>query len=180
MSSNRQSNRSPRIRKPLDAARLDALALYYVSRYATTQAKLAAYLQRKLRERGWQGDAQADVDAIAARFVTLGYVDDRAFAESRSASLMRRGYGERRIGAALKNAGIADDLVMDVLPDEEEARTAAESYARRKRFGVFGPAVSDPKVRQRQFAAMIRAGHSFDLAKQMINAVASDRESEAD
>jgi regulatory protein len=178
MSSKRSSNRQPKIRKPLDPERLNALALHYVGRYATTQAKLAAYLRRKVRERGWAGEAAPDFDMIVGRCAELGYVDDRAFAENRSASMKRRGYGERRIGAALKNAGIADDVVVEVMPDEDAALAAAESYARRKRIGIYGPAVTDPKLRQRQFAAMIRAGHSFDLAKQMINAVASDIESE--
>jgi regulatory protein len=178
MSSNRSSNRQPKIRKPLDAGGLDRLALHYVGRYATTRAKLAAYLRRKVRERGWAGEAAPDFDVIVGRCAELGYVDDRAFAETRSASLSRRGYGERRIGAALKNAGIAAEIVVDVMPDEEAALAAAESYARRKRIGIYGPTVTDPKQRQKQFASMIRAGHSFDLAKRLLNAVASDLESE--
>jgi hypothetical protein len=31
--------------------------LGYAGRYATTRARLAAYLERKLRERGWSGPA---------------------------------------------------------------------------------------------------------------------------
>jgi regulatory protein len=172
------SNHSRKIREPLDPGGLDRLALHYVGRYATTQAKLADYLRRKVRERGWAGDAPADFDGIVGRCAALGYVDDRAFAETQSASLNRRGYGERRIGAALKNAGIAAEIVVEVMPDEDAALAAAESYARRKRIGVFGPALTDPKARQKQFASMIRAGHSFDLAKQFVNAVAGGTESE--
>ena len=41
---------------PLTATRLQDLALSYVARFATTRAKLEAYLVRKLRERGWEGD----------------------------------------------------------------------------------------------------------------------------
>ncbi len=37
---------------PLTATRLQDLALSYVARFATTRAKLEAYLVRKLRERG--------------------------------------------------------------------------------------------------------------------------------
>lgn len=172
------SNRPAKIRKPLDAGRLDRLALHYVGRYATTQAKLADYLRRKVRERGWAGDVPADFDGIVGRCAELGYVDDRAFAETRSASLNRRGYGERRIGATLKNAGIANEIVVEVMPDEDAAHAAAASYARRKRIGAYGASVTDLKTRQKQFASMIRAGHSFDLAKQFVNAVASDAESE--
>lgn len=172
------TNRAPRIRKPLDEGGLDRLALHYVGRYATTQAKLADFLRRKVRERGWAGEAEPDYDVITARCAALGYVDDRAFAEMRSATLSRRGYGERRIGAVLKNAGIAPEIVGNVMPDDNAALAAAEAFARRKRLGVYGSPVSDPKLRQKQFAAMIRAGHSFDLAKQFVNAVAYDTQSE--
>src|SRR3546814_652087 len=69
--------------KPLDAAALDRLALRYVERFATTRAKLAAYLARKIRERGWAG-ARVEPAEVASRMAALGYVDDRAFAEARA------------------------------------------------------------------------------------------------
>ena len=50
---------------PLDQPALERAALRYVERYATTRAKLVAYLHRKLRERGREGEI--DVDALADR-----------------------------------------------------------------------------------------------------------------
>jgi regulatory protein len=172
------SNRHNKIRKPLDSDALNRLALHYVGRYATTGAKLKSYLRRKVQERGWADGESADIDAIVARCAALGYVDDRAFAETRAASLGRRGYGGRRIGVALQVAGIDRDLAAEVMPDDDAALMAAETYARRKRIGKYGDIVTDPKLRQRQFAAMLRAGHSFDLAKRFTNAVSADAESE--
>ncbi len=172
------SNRHNKIRKPLDSDALNALALHYLGRYATTRAKLKSYLRRKVQERGWTGDDPANFDAIVDRCADLGYVDDRVFAETRAASLGRRGYGGRRIGAALQGAGIERELVAAVMPDEDAALIAAQIYARRKRIGAFGDIVTDPKVRQRQFAAMLRAGHSFDLAKRFTNAVSIDEQGE--
>jgi regulatory protein len=174
------SHHHPKIRKPLDSDALNRLALHYVGRYATTTAKLGSYLRRKVLERGWNESEPADIAAIVARCAELGYVDDRAFAETRAASLGRRGYGARRIGAALQGAGIDREITASVMPDDDAAYRAAEVYARRKRIGVFGDHAVDPKLRQRQFSAMLRAGHSFDLAKRFINAVASPPMSEND
>ena len=170
--------RPNKLRKPLDTDALNRLALRYVGRYATTRAKLASYLRRKVQERGWAEEKSADVDAIVTRCAKLGYVDDRAFAETRSASLSRRGYGGRRIGSALHIAGINRDLAAEVMPDEDASYRAAETFARRKRIGTYGEPVTDPKLRQRQFTAMIRAGHSFDLAKRFTNALADAAESD--
>lgn len=159
-------------RSPLNAAALDALALRYVGRYATTRAKLAAYLMRKARERGFEGEPP--VAAIVERLARLGYVDDRAFAEMRAGSLSRRGYGGRRIAARLREAGIEDDVAQAVAPDEEAAFAAALAYARRRRIGAFAAAVGDADMRRRALGAMLRAGHGYDLARRFVMAAPGD------
>ncbi len=155
---------------PLDIAALEALALRYVERFATTQGKLAAYLARKVRERGWSGPA-ADSAAIAARMAALGYVDDRAYAEARARSLTRRGYGARRVSQALRAAHVAEgDAAPVVEESREDAFAAALALALRRRFGPFAAAPADERSRRRQIGAMLRAGHSFSLAKRIIDA----------
>ena len=54
-----KSRPAKRPRPPLDPEGLERLGLFYAGRYATTRAKLAAYLRRKLRERGWSGPGEA-------------------------------------------------------------------------------------------------------------------------
>src|SRR5579864_698448 len=46
---------------PLDRERLEEMALRYVGRFATTKAKLTAYLWRKVRERGWNEEEKPDL-----------------------------------------------------------------------------------------------------------------------
>src|SRR5205823_1220161 len=93
---------------PLDAQRLQDLALRYVGKYATTRAKLRAYLARKIRERGWDGRSEPDLEGLASRFAELGYVDDAAFALGKSRGLSARGYGKRRVADELRLAGIEE------------------------------------------------------------------------
>lgn len=138
----------------------------YVARYATSEAKLANYLRRKVAERGWGDDtASAPIDAIVARCVDLGFVDDRSFAEARVRTLSARGYGGRRVGVALSLAGIDRALAAELAPDAEVARAAAETYARRRRFGPFAKEPPTDDALRRQFAAMVRAGHDYELSR---------------
>jgi len=164
---NRAERKPPR---PLDPARLDELALAYVARFATSAAKLEDYLRRKLRERGWEGEGEAPTAAIVARFVAAGYVDDAAFARAKSGSLLRRGYGERRIGQALGAAGIDAAVQEDVRASPLAQRRAALALARKRRFGPFGAAAEDRAVREKQLGAMLRAGHPLDSARELVNA----------
>ena len=160
--------------KPLDAARLEELALAYVARFATSAARLERYLARKLRERGWDGAREPDLAALVARYVELGYVDDEAFARARSGSLLRRGYGPRRVRQALGEAGIAQQVRDDVRPGAAAERRAALALARKRGFGPFGPKGTDGKPdrdrREKQLAAMLRAGHTLDSAREMVDA----------
>jgi regulatory protein len=159
---------------PLSDAKLEELALAYVARFATTRAKLEAYLVRKLRERGWEGEREARPGALASRFAEAGYVDDAAFARTKADSLLRRGYGGRRVGEALRAAGVEETVREEVAPGEAQARHAALSLASRRRFGPWGEPLPDRPARDKQIAAMLRAGHTLDNARQLVEAI--DRE----
>ena len=163
-----------RVPRPLDSARLDELALAYVARFATSATKLDRYLKRKLRERGWEGEGEPDLAALVERYVGLGYVDDAAFARARSGSLLRRGYGPRRIGQALGEAGIAEEIRADLRPAQGARREAALAMARKRRFGPFGPPPADHRAREKQIAALLRAGHMLADARALVDAPSTD------
>ncbi|MGL4543280.1 MAG: regulatory protein RecX [Polymorphobacter sp.] len=158
---------------PLDAASLRALGLRYVARYATSAAKLRQYLMRKLKERGWDDAAPPDVAAVVGRMVELGYIDDRVFGEAKVRGLAARGYGARRVAQALGAAGLERGLVAELaaVPD---ADAAALTYARRRRFGRWDTAPADPLRTQRQFAAMLRAGHAPAAIRRALGADPGD------
>ncbi|MEM8695371.1 MAG: RecX family transcriptional regulator [Pseudomonadota bacterium] len=158
-------------RPPLDRESLEQLALFYVGRYATTRAKLRAYLGRKVRERGWAGDREPDIAMLAQKFTELGYIDDAAFANARAASLGRRGYGVRRVEQALYAAGIEEaDGMAARAHASDTAWDSALAFARKRRFGPFAPAPMEPDRKRKAIAAMIRAGHSYELARKFIDA----------
>jgi regulatory protein len=163
----------PQVRRkplPLSNTKLEELALAYVARFATTRAKLEAYLVRKLRERGWDGDSPPDAAGVASRFAEAGYVDDAVYARMKSDSLLRRGYGGRRVGEALRAAGVEEAVRQDVAPAAGEARKAAFALARRRRFGPWADPLPDRPLRDKQVAAMLRAGHTLDNARQIVEA----------
>lgn len=159
--------------RPLDPASLRALALHYVSRYATTRHKLLRYLRRKVQERTWDADSPADFDDLAEEFVRLGYVNDEAFAQSRTSSLLRRGYGASRVRADLQAAGISADRIGDHTRLEPDVRmAAAQTFARRKRWSAFARDEPGKKARNRALAAMLRGGHDYEISRIVIDGLA--------
>lgn len=176
----------PRVRRPLDKATLGDLALSYAARYATTGAKLEGYLARKIRERGVAEDEdgrsqELDVTGLVTRLIELGYVDDDAYARARSRDLTARGYGKRRVEQALWAAGVEEDVRTDHAPSEAESRRAAILLARKRGFGAYGhkidpdaPADQQRSAREKQTAAMLRAGHDFEHARFILGASNTD------
>jgi len=175
-----RQSRQKRAPKPLDAARLRELALSYVARFATSSGKLEAYLQRKVRERGWEEEeagsegGAAGIAALVREFAERGYIDDDAYARARSADLLRRGYGGRRVGEALRHAGIDEQIRANVAPGEAQARHAALRLAQKRRFGPFAAEHPDRDRQQKQLAAMLRAGHAMNAARFMVQAASED------
>ena len=178
--------RAPRKSRPLDETSLRDLALSYVARFATTGAKLENYLARKIRERGVAEDAdgrmrELDVTGLVTRFIELGYIDDGVYARSKSRDLTARGYGARRVEQALWAAGVEEQVRETSAPDEGESRRAATLLARKRRFGPFGvapdedmPAEERHKSREKQVAAMLRAGHLYDHVRFILDAASED------
>ena len=164
----RSSPRPPR--RPIDAARLDALALAYAARFAVSSAKLADYLRRKLRTSGWEGEGEPPVAAIVARFVDAGYVDDAAYARAKTGSMLRRGLGMRRVAQALGAAGIGEEDRADARPGLGAQRRAALALARKRGFGPFGGKPLDRALREKQIGALLRAGHPLDSARELVDA----------
>ncbi|WP_294330372.1 regulatory protein RecX [uncultured Sphingomonas sp.] len=158
-----------RPKPPLVAADLDRLALRYVERFATTRARLAAYLVRKLRERGWAGEGPPDPEGVAERMADRGYVDDRAFAEMRVRSMARRGLGARRVAMALRHDGIdAEDSADLEAAIEADAFASALAFARRRRFGPFAAVPAERELHKKQVAAFLRAGHPPEIALRIL------------
>lgn len=156
--------------KPLDPDALNELALAYVGRFATSRAKLASYLARKLRERGWEADTPADIEGLVAKLGSYGYVDDRAYAETSARSLVRRGFGKRRVASAMFAAGIDSTDSASALEIVNNARvSAALRLAERRRWGPFAdePLV-DPALREKRIAVFLRAGHDAALARSIL------------
>jgi regulatory protein len=155
---------------PLDEQRLQELALAYVGRFATTRARLRAYLTRKIRERGWDGAGEPDSGALAERLARQGYVDDAGYALAKAQALTARGYGRRRVDERLRGAGVEEqDAAAAREHSEAEAVAAALRFAERRRLGPFAAArASHPRQREKAIAAMVRAGHGFGLAKAIV------------
>ncbi len=162
------------------ARSLENAALHYLERFSSSSAHLRQVLmrrvQRSARAHGTDpAEGAALIDALIARYQQAGLLDDARYAAQQASSLRRRGASGRGIRGRLAQKGVARDLVETAIAalEHEEGTgdlAAACAFIRRRRLGPYRPEASRAAFRQKDLAALARAGFPLDLARRVLDA----------
>lgn len=160
---------------------LENSALHYLERFASSTANLRGVLMRKVqRSAQAYGDDPEEgagwVDALIERYVRANLLNDDTYAQMRTESLHRRGASTRAIAQKLAAKGINRDgadkaletLREDVGPNVD--LTAALALAKRRRLGVYRLPEARAAHRDKDMAALGRAGFGYDVARRVVDA----------
>jgi regulatory protein len=164
-------------------AALEAAALHYLERYASSVENLRRVLMRRIDRAARAGviereDGRARVAEVVERLRARRLVDDTAYADGRVRSLSRQGRSRAVIARTLAAKGVDSDAIdaaLAALADSGETDVqAAVRFARRRRLGPFRPAKERAARRDRDLAALGRAGFSYEVARRVVDAPTSD------
>jgi regulatory protein len=173
--------------RPITAKYLQNAAAFYLERYPSTAEGLRRVLNRRVRKAEMDDapvidDVKQTIDAIVAKFVDAGVIDDQAFAQTKARALHRRGSSTRRTRQKLRLAGVDGETLdkamtgldqeLDTDPRRREWQ-AAVALARRRRLGPFRQK-DRADHRARDLAAMARGGFEYGLARKVIDAADAD------
>jgi regulatory protein len=167
--------------RKITAQRLENIALHYLGRYASSSANLRRVLLRRVeRAAAAHGADPAEgaklVEDLVARYLRSGLIDDRAYAAQKAASLQRRGASRFGITGKLRQQGVAGALIADALQGLAEQGGAASELAsacalvRRRRLGPYREKARRTAMRDKDLAALSRAGFSFEVARRVLAA----------
>lgn len=169
-----------RVPRKATAKSIENAALWYLTRFATSAANLERVLARRVersaRHHGTDREEGREFIArLIARYRRSGLLDDRAYAIARAGTLNRRGKPVKAITFALRAKGIASEDIDEALLALEDQggdpdMAAAARYARRRRLGPFRAAPERQERRERDLAALARAGFGYDVARRVIGA----------
>jgi len=166
--------------RPVTPAYLQRAALAYLERYASSAENLRRVLKRKADRRcRLRGEDAAEfqemIDEVVAKSLRTGLIDDTRYAEARVATLRRRGGSARAIQAKLSAKGVARTAIAAALDggEEDDEEKAAHALARRRRLGPYRPGERAP-YRDKDLAALARAGFRFDVARQVVDGERDD------
>lgn len=171
--------------RKMTAERLHRIGLAYLERYEASEAGFRAMLSRRVlkaaQAHGQDPAAFADmIDAEVDRARRCGLVDNARFAANQVRRQRDRGASGRAITARLRAKGIDPSLTESALAeDERDDDAAARRYAQRRRLGPYRLRARAER-RDRDLAAMCRAGFSLDTARAVIDADMQEEEEEGD
>ena len=153
--------------KPITRASLERAALRYLSQRGASRAQLASNLRRRVQRAIARGDelgtGETDgwIEEVLDRMESWGYLDDPRFARSKTRSMRQSGASRRKIESRLMQKGIDRDVIKSTLGDEPDQTEleAAQRLVERRRFG------RNPERKQKELAALARAGFSYGIAR---------------
>ena len=178
MSESPQKKRRPT--PPLSTKWLRRQALTYIERYQGSEKRVRQILWKRARRAqsfhgGEDSDAAAMIQEVIAQLKADGRIHDTRFATDWAISLQNRGTSSRMIRAKLQQKGLGQTAIDDALQalsgaGDDWEEEAALSYARRRRLGPFRMPYDDSwERRQKDIAAMARAGFGFGLSKKILS-----------
>lgn len=173
--------RKRRIPRKATKSHLENAALHYLERFSSSSENLRAVLLRRVRRSAHFHDTDPEegmawVDEIISRFLDSGLLDDRSYAANRVRSLHARGNSRRTILMKLRAKGVDSDLIelaLESLGQEEDIDLdliAALKLAKKRRLGPFHIDGLREERREKDMAALARAGFSYHIAQQVIEA----------
>lgn len=157
---------------------LENSALHYLKRYASTTTQIKRVMTRKITRSiavhgGDRAEALTWLEALIEKLVRNGLINDQSYAETRANSLRHAGRSARVIEQKLRLKGVPSSLATQKIREATEQvseAAAALIWARKKRLGPFSrDAAARKERRQKDLAALARAGFSFAVARSVID-----------
>jgi regulatory protein len=181
MAESNDKQRKRRGPRKATATYLENAALYYLQRFSSSAANLRRVMIRKVEKsahcHGTEPDEGAAlVDAMIERYLSSGLLDDAVYASGRTRALHRRGASARSIRATLRGKGVAGSIIDDALAGlaqdgGDPELVAAARLARRRRLGPYRTGDEREKRREKDLAALARAGFSYGTARRVIESL---------
>lgn len=158
---------------PSEDRKVDGMSI--ALRFLTPRARSTAEVRERLSREGVSEDGIVEV---LARLRQWGYLDDKAFAQAWVSDRTRlRPTGSKRLQAELREKGIEQDIISQVLEERTEtaevemaADLAAKRRSARLRMGALDdtPQVIDPAEERRLLGYLLRRGFSITAARRAL------------
>lgn len=163
--------------KPPTKARLRNIALYYLERFESSESNLRTVLRRRIDKYAFFDKAYRPeqayqwADEVVEECLKHNFVNDERFAGIKIESYLNAGKSKRYIEQKLKQKGVDDKVIANLFEDADYSEyDTALNFARKKKIACFRTDEESRSAnRQKDLAALVRAGFDYDVAKEVLD-----------
>ena len=158
---------------------IQAKAIWYLERYATSSTNLKKYLKRKVQNTYMSIGSEEIIESIIIELNEQKILNDKFFAEGRLKTLINKGWSLKKSEYKLKELGISQPIIKECVDElgsnkQELDLIAAAKLTKKRSIGVFRRSELDDKNKNREYGIMARAGFSYDICKRLLTGMTKE------
>ena len=157
---------------------LKDLAYSYIEKYSPSKQQLKVYLMKKTLTKYKTTKSKKEISELI-QIIVQGLeknrlLNDELYSDSKSRSLLRRGYSLNKINQSLRFKGIDQRFIKQSIDkiknDEIEPDfVSAIKLCKRRRIGAIRPSANRELFYKKDMGILARAGFDYNLSKRVLN-----------
>jgi regulatory protein len=157
---------------------LKDLAYSYIEKYSPSKQQLKVYLMKKTLTKFKTTKSKKEISELI-QIIVQGLeknrlLNDELYSDSKSRSLLRRGYSLNKINQSLRFKGIDQRFIKQSIDkiknDEIEPDfVSAIKLCKRRRIGAIRPSANRELFYKKDMGILARAGFDYNLSKRVLN-----------
>ncbi len=154
------------------------LAYSYIEKYSPSKQQLKVYLMKKILIKFKTTKSKKEIseliDQVLLNLEKNKFLNDELYSDSKSRSLLRRGYSLNKINQSLRMKGIDQKFIkqsIDKIKNKEIEPdfVSALKLCKRRRIGAIRPNANRELFYKKDMGILARAGFDYDLSKRILN-----------
>ena len=154
------------------------LAYSYIEKYSPSKQQLKVYLMKKVLIKFKSTKSKKEISDLIDKVLTNleqnKFLNDELYSDSKSRSLLRRGYSLNKINQSLRMKGIDQKFIkqsIDKIKNKEIEPdfVSALKLCKKRWIGAIRPNANRELFYKKDMGVLARAGFDYDLSKRVLN-----------
>ena len=157
---------------------LKDMAYSYIEKYSPSKQQLKVYLMKKVLIKFKTTKSKKEIseliDNVLVSLEQNKFLNDELYSDSKSRTLLRRGYSLNKINQSLRMKGIDQKFIKQSIEkiknkEIEPDFVSALKLCKRRRIGAIRPNANRELFYKKDMGILARAGFDCDLSKRVLN-----------
>ena len=169
-----------RNKKDLDATieEMRNFAYSYLEKYSPSKQQLKTYLFKKFIRKNQKTFNKREIfnliDTVISTLIDQKLINDKYYSDSKSRSLLRKGYSLNKIRYSLIKKGIDEQYIKSSISKIKEKESDPDFFSaiklcKRRRIGACREEGNRPLFYKKDISILARSGFSYEISKKVLD-----------